>query len=51
MACYEPDHSGIVFTTVREDACQYVTVEKAVEIAKALRSLQGYEIYIGVDDE
>ena len=51
MACYEPDHSGIIFTTVREDACQFASIEKAIEVAKTLRSTQGYEVYIGLDNE
>ena len=29
MACYEPQHTGVVFYTYcKEDACEYVTVEK-----------------------
>jgi hypothetical protein len=51
MAVYEKESPGIVFTTKREDACQYATMDKAVDIAKQLKSLHGFEIFIGVDDE
>jgi len=48
MAAYEPDCSGIVFTSCKEDACHYVTIEKACALAKQIRSLHGYEVFIGL---
>ena len=45
-ACYEQGHPGILFTSVREDACHYVTYEKAVSIARQLTFLHGYTMTI-----
>lgn len=50
-ACYEPQHDGIVFTPLREDACEYVTVEKAAKIAKELTKLHGDTIHIEVSED
>ena len=46
--CYEPEHDGIVFTPLIEDACEYATVEKAARIARELKKLHGYDVYIEV---
>lgn len=35
-ACYEATGSGILLTEKPEDACSYVTWEKAVAVAKAV---------------
>jgi len=48
QACYEPQHDGIVFTPLEEDACEYVTVEKAARIAREISKLHGYEVFIQV---
>ena len=45
-ACYEPEHDGIVYTPIAEDACEYVTVEKAADIAKQMYLLHGDQIHI-----
>ena len=50
-ACYEPQHDGIVFTPLKEDACEYVTVEKAAAIARELTKLHGEQIHIEVSDD
>jgi hypothetical protein len=50
-ACYEPQHDGIVFTPLVEDACEYVTVEKAAEIARTLIKLRGEQIHIEVSED
>jgi hypothetical protein len=50
-ACYEPQHDGIVFTPIVEDACEYVTVEKAAKIARELTKLRGEQINIEVSDD
>ena len=50
-ACYEPQHDGIVFTTLQEDACEYVTVEKAAKIARELTKLHGEQIHIEVSED
>ena len=36
-ACYAPVGSGVVYTPLRSDACTYVTIEKAAEVAVALQ--------------
>ena len=36
-ACYEPLGNGVVYTPLKADACTYVTVEKAAEIARHLQ--------------
>ena len=46
MAWYEPDHSGIIMTSTRTDACQYATIEKAASVARDLNKLHGYDIQI-----
>ena len=50
-ACYEPQHDGIVYTPLREDACEYVTVEKAAAIARELTKLYGEQIHIEVSED
>ena len=35
-ACYEANGSGIMLTTNAEDACSYVTLEKALAVAQAV---------------
>jgi hypothetical protein len=41
-ACYEATGSGIMLTTVREDACSYVTIEKAINVAIQVRHSLGH---------
>ena len=41
-ACYEATGSGIKLTTVAEDACSYVTIEKAINVAVQVRHSLGY---------
>jgi len=50
-ACYEPQHDGIIYTPIREDACEYATVEKAAKIARELTKLHGEQIHIEVSDD
>ncbi len=50
-ACYEPQHDGIVYTTLAEDACEYATVEKAAQIARELTKLHGEQIQIEVSED
>jgi hypothetical protein len=50
-AVYDLTHSGILFTDVEEDACAFVTIDKAVDVAKALHSLHGYDIGISVSSD
>jgi hypothetical protein len=40
-ACYETTQ-GVKLTDKAEDACSYVTLEKAAQVAKALRESLGY---------
>ena len=40
-ACYEATGSGILLTEKPEDACSYVTWEKAVAVAKAVAPTVG----------
>ena len=47
-AAYDLTSSGILLTDVEEDACSYVTMGKAVEVARELKSLHGYDIGISV---
>ena len=49
-ACYEPQHDGIVYTPIREDACEYVTVEKAAAVARELTKLHGEQVHIEVSE-
>ena len=35
-ACYEATGSGILLTEKAEDACSYVTIEKALAVAQAV---------------
>lgn len=49
-ASYEPDHSGIVFTPLQGDACEYVSIDKATDVARQLKKLHGYDIYIAMKD-
>ena len=44
-------HDGIVFTPLKEDACEYVTVEKAAQIARELIKLHGYQVHIEVSED
>ncbi len=41
-AYYECQGNGIRFTDQAEDACSYVTIEKAVQVAKQLKLSLGY---------
>ncbi len=41
-ACYETSGSGVKLTENRDDACTYVTFEKAVSVARALISVLDY---------
>jgi len=38
-ACYDNTGSGVRLTDKRDDACTYVTFEKAVSVARALISV------------
>jgi len=40
-ACYEATGSGIMLTANAEDACSYVTLEKALSVAKAVQHSLG----------
>lgn len=40
-ACYEATGSGILLTEKAEDACSYVTIEKALAVAEAVASSIG----------
>ena len=46
MACYEPGMDGIVYTYEWEDACHYVTVEKAASVARQISTLHGCELQV-----
>jgi len=48
MAAYEPECSGLTFTGNKDDACHYVTIEKACSVARQIKSLRGYEVFIGM---
>lgn len=41
-ACYEATGSGIKITRSAEDACSYVTLEKAIAVAKAVKPSVGH---------
>jgi hypothetical protein len=41
-AYYERQGNGIRFTDKAEDACSYVTIEKAVQVAQELKISLGY---------
>ena len=41
-AYYAPQGNGILFTDKAEDACSYVTIEKAVQVAQELKISLGY---------
>lgn len=44
LAAYYGDlhpHDGIILTDIAEDACSYVTIEKAAQVARALESNLG----------
>lgn len=49
-ACYEPANTGIFFTTKAEDACSYGSIQKAVNVAKAIRSTVGFTAEVTVVD-
>lgn len=42
-AYYEklPAHNGVYLTLVAEDACSYVTIEKACQVARSLKDSMG----------
>lgn len=40
-ACYEATGSGIIVTRNPEDACSYVTLEKALAVAQAVSTSLG----------
>ena len=40
-ACYEATGSGIMLTAKPEDACSYVTIEKAASVANAVQQSLG----------
>ena len=40
-ACYEATGSGIMLTTVLEDACSHVTIETAINVAIQVRHRLG----------
>jgi hypothetical protein len=40
-ACYEATGSGILLTEKMEDACSYVTIEKALAVAQAVAPTVG----------
>ena len=48
QACYDAQHGGIIYTPLVEDACEYVTVSKAAEVAVELCELHGYDICIEI---
>ena len=41
-ACYEATGSGIRVTSIAEDACSYVTIEKAIDVAVQVRHSLGF---------
>lgn len=41
-ACYEATGSGIMLTPVIEDACSYVTIDKAINVAIQVRHSLGH---------
>lgn len=41
-AYYECQKNGIRLTAQAEDACSYVTIEKAVQVARQLKNSLGY---------
>lgn len=47
-AVYDLTSSGILFTNKEEDACSFVTIDKAVEVAKALNSLHDLDVQVFV---
>ena len=40
--------TGVVYTYCKEDACEYVTVEKAAAVARELTKLHGVQIHVEV---
>jgi len=36
-AAYDNSKSGVVYTLMRTDACSYVTIEKASQVARSLK--------------
>ena len=42
-ACYDPTGDGIRITDRVEDACHYVTIDKAASVARELVACLGYE--------
>ena len=47
-AVYDTTSSGIYFTDSEEDACSYVTIDKAVEVARDLNSLHDLNVQVFV---
>ena len=45
-ASYEPTGSGIKLTDLREDACSWVTIDKAAEVARELAPALGRDLII-----
>ena len=45
-ACYEPTGNGIYLTDLREDACTYVNIEKAAEVARHVAPALGRDLLI-----
>lgn len=40
-AVYKDSKNGIVYTPMRTDACSYVTIEKACQVARSLEDSTG----------
>ena len=47
-ACYEPTGSGVVYTPMRSDACTFVTIEKAAEVAVQLQNNLGSHFMVSI---
>ena len=45
-ASYEPTGSGIKLTDLRKDACSWVTIDKAAEVARELAPALGRDLII-----
>lgn len=45
-ASYEPTGSGIKLTDLREDACSWVTIDKAAEVAREIAPALGRDLII-----
>jgi hypothetical protein len=51
QACYEQQHNGIIFTSLAEDACEYVSIDKAASVARQLQALHGYQVGLEVTED